>query len=312
MRCRLELNARQVRRRVGWLPRDARLIFVREPKPYGWDTRWFAALSFDEDQFLTIPVLAQSFLTSPTGSNQTYTSDVTWNNSNNKIEVIGAASSGNSAAVASRGQGGAGAYSSITNFSFATPGTTTATYQIGTGGAGVISNTTSNAGGSTWFNNATDPGNGADNTKVSAQGGQAATSAVGGAGGLSTSSWGQTKFSGGKGLGGNSGGAGGAAGPNGAGSDGTSTNGGNADNNTVLGPTVSAAGNSGTEFDGTHGCGTGAFQTGSSALAGGLYGGGSTATSISFTSSAGAQGIIVLTWTPATGPKIILMGQSVL
>lgn len=76
-------------------------------------------------------------LTSPTSSNQTFTSPSDWNNSANTIEVIGAGGSAGASAKATTATatgGGGGAYSKITNFSFASPGVTTATYQIGGGG----------------------------------------------------------------------------------------------------------------------------------------------------------------------------------
>lgn len=310
--------------------------------------RWFALFHlFDDGQFITIPVLNQSFLTTPTGSNQTYTSDATWNNSNNTVECVGAGASGG----AVRGQnsvgtgGGGGAYSAISNFSFASPGTTTATYQIGTGGASITQSTqgatNGNNGGSTWFNNTVDPGNGVDNTQCSAQGGRAGIAGAnpqnGGAGGATTSSWGTTKKNGGRG--GNSGsftstrtGAGGAGGPDGDGNqgvDGTGsgqgTNGGSSDAGSDAGGTAGAgaagagsatatAGGNGTKYDTTHGLGGGgggASSSGGSATAtgggGGNYGGGGggagCTSNVGTTgiSGAGKAGLIVLTWTPATG-----------
>lgn len=230
------------------------------------------------------------------------TSDITWNNNNNKIECIGAGGSGNSGTT-NRGSGAGGAYSAITNFFFATPGTTTAAYQVGVGGAGVTSTDTANAGGDTWFNSAAFPGAGSDNSKIGAKGGGGATAGAGGVGGAAASGWGQTKSSGGDGFraaGGAAGGGGGAAGPSGAGGTGSATAGGSADNGVVAGPTVNSNGLSGTEFDGSHGCGTGGLHlTTTTAFSGGLYGGGGAQLSSPNTSGAGANGIIILTWIPA-------------
>ncbi len=78
----------------------------------------------DHRDFLFISSV--SFLTTPTGSLQTSTSDVTWNNANNKVECIGggAESAGIKFSSGDATGGGGGAYSKITNFTFATPGTT--------------------------------------------------------------------------------------------------------------------------------------------------------------------------------------------
>src|SRR5439155_14077852 len=43
----------------------------------------------------TTDYVTQVFLVSPTGSNQTYTSDATWNNISNSIETLGAGGGGN-------------------------------------------------------------------------------------------------------------------------------------------------------------------------------------------------------------------------
>lgn len=345
----MEMNAHQVRRRVGWLPRGAKLVFVREPQLYGWMNRWFASILFDEGQFITIPVLNQVFLTSTPGPpTQTYTSDSTWNNSNNTVECVGAGASGGAVRASANNVatgGGAGAYSLITNFNFATPGTTTATYELGLGGAAITQSasgsTAGNNGGATWFNSATDPGNGADNTKCSAQGGFAgavgANPQNGGAGGAATSSWGQTKNAGGRG--GNSGsftsvatGGAGAGGPDGAGNQGvdgtgtqSATNGGTSDAGSDAGGTAGAGANgsgaqtggnggNGTKFDSSHGLGGGgggARSTSNNVTgtggSGGNYGGGgggaivTSPTGTTAVSGAGIQGLIVLTWTPAAG-----------
>lgn len=263
----------------------------------------------------------QTILTT-TGSNQTYTSPADWTNASNTIECIGGAGSGGCFLGTGHATGGGGgAYSKISNFSFATPGTTTATYRVGSGGNGV-SDTAGNAGSATWFNNASDPGAGSDNTKCSAafgSGGARGTGVQnGGAGGASASGWGQTKYSGGRGgnFTGASGtggtGGGGAAGPAGNGGDGGDTSststgvrtaGGSANNGATAGGAVGAVGNDGTEWT-THGCGSGAGgTTGADAVTarnGGLYGGasgGSRANSgASGNGGIGRQGLIAVTY----------------
>lgn len=273
--------------------------------------RWYALFRhLGEDQVWFWPVLSQSFLASPTGSNQTHTSDATWNNSNNSIETIGAGASGGALArqVGKATGGGAGAYAKITNFSFATPGTTTATYQIGTGGTSVTANSATpvngNNGGNTWFNN-TVFATGATNAQCAAAGGNAGSASTaaailnGGTGG--STGFGTTINAGGRG--GNytgvtnvrcATGGGGAAGPTSTGNAGvdtatslTATNGGSADNggtgagiagtSSTANGAIAGAGGNGTEFDATpHGCGGG--------------GGAHTASSTSTPSGGGAGG----------------------
>lgn len=278
-----------------------------------------------------------TFLTSPTGSNQTYTSPADWNNSNNSVEVVAAGGSGGAASGASGGAfrsssgAGGGAYSKNTNFSFANPGTTTATYRIGTGGAAVTASGTSvtngNTGGDSWFNGTTLGG-----STIGAQGGvgggtSGAGNVNGGAGGAAASGTGTTKKSGGRGGnytgGGGSGarstGGGGAAGSTNDGNTGVDksdtsdagTAGGSADGGS--GGAGGAAGNNnggnGTEWDASHGSGgggggnaaTSGTLTGGS---GGNYGGGGGGACCnngtgSQTSGAGIQGIIMLSYTPA-------------
>jgi hypothetical protein len=122
--------------------------------------------------------------------------------------------------------------------------------------------------------------------------GQLIVAKGGASGGLAASSIGQIVFSGGVGapsLGG------GAAGPNGAGQ------GINADGGTVLGPTSSAGGNSGTEFGSGYGCGTGGYGFG-----GGSYGGGGG--SRVGGGSSGAQGLIVIQYNPYQAQAGMLLG----
>lgn len=232
------------------------------------------------------------FLTT-TGA-QTYTVASDWNSANNKGETLGAGSSGNSTSSGSQASGGGGAYSLTNNITLTQSGS--ANYTCAAAGAGLSgANNVSNAGGDTWFNGTTLAG-----ASVSAKGAGATAANVGGPGGATTGVGPGNKFAGGTG-GTNttsSQGAGGAAGPSGIGGNGSTTQGGSANNGTTAGPTTSANGNSGTEFDGSHGCGTGAYG---SDKTGGLYGGGGTTSSFSGSASGpGAQGLIVLTYTPAS------------
>lgn len=299
------------------------LIYERElwrmPAP-----EWHPGISPD----LVYEFVTQTILTT-TGSNQTYTSPLDWNNSSNQIECLGGGSSGGAIGSSGHGTGGGGgAYSAITNFTFATPGTTTATYRVGSGASGrtAISSqrNAGNSGSASWFNNTVDPGNGSDNTKCSAAAGSpgaAGSGAQNGAeGGADTASWGTTKYSGGRGgnltgaSGNGSSGGGGAAGPAGAGGNGgdssstssVSTAGGSANNGTTAGGSNGGgAGNAGTEFSGSHGCGSGSGGNhatgGSTASAAGNYGGGGGAASginSTSTSGAGRQGLIIIEYTP--------------
>jgi len=168
-----------------------------------------------------------TFLTSPTGSNQTYTSPSDWNNSSNTIELIaGGASGASESATTHVTGGGGGEYGTVSNFSFATPGTTTATYQIGAAGAAANSNPSDrdgNNGGASWFNGTTQAGAtiGALNGVKGVHGAGSQNGGAGGTGGV-----GSSHTTGGRGgnLTGASGsgasGGGGAAGPNGNGNNG--------------------------------------------------------------------------------------------
>ena len=266
------------------------------------ENRWFLLFRrLGEDQVHFVPVLSQTIITSSPGSNQTITSDATWNNNSNSVEVLAGGGGGTSGAVANRWAGGAGAYTKIVNFQFATPGTTQATLQVGVGGAAVAAGvTTGNPGGDSWFNNTVYPTTG---TGAGAKAGLGGTSTAAGAGGLASGAYDNPSAnavtsSGGSGSGGSATqGGGGAGGPHGAGSAGSTTSGGAADGGTVAGPTVAANGNSGTEFDSTHGCGTGAYATAGIQFNGGNYGGGAVGGNPSHASGAGAQGIVVLNWT---------------
>jgi hypothetical protein len=262
------------------------------------------------------------FLTAPTGSTQTYTSPIDWNNLNNSISTIGGGASGATNGATAASGGGGAAFNKTTNFSFATPGTTTATYQIAASAAGVSGTADGTAGNSSWFNGTTLGGS----TVGSVGGSQGLSNAgPGGAGGVGSSGKGSSNNNGGTGGTVSAGstscasGAGGAAGPNGNGSNGvnnstanSSTAGGNGGASgggagSAGGGASSSAGGNGTEFDASHGSGggSGGTQTAGSvttAGAGGNYGGGggaaTTASGASRTSGVGQQGIVHLNYTP--------------
>lgn len=289
-------------------------LFKQWQDDHGWQRRYFLALRhLNDHDVLFFPVLAQQFVTSPTGSNQTLKSDQTWNNANNSVECVGASGGGASQTSGSSttgGGGSAGAYASVSNYNFASPGFTTVTVNVGSAGTG--GPTTGNgvagtAGTATWFNGA----NLAASTVGADLGGAGQPNGAGsGSGGQIANCKGTVKSSGGTGaIGGASaaGGGGGAGGPHGNGSDASGANGGNADNNTVSAPSGGAstaiAGNSGTEFI-TAGVGTGAAGCASGSVdapgkAGGLYGGAGCGGYAAVSMAAGGngtQGIIVLTW----------------
>lgn len=193
----------------------------------------------------------------------------------NTIEVIGGGDGGGGGV----GNGGAGGgYSKIVGLVL-TP-SASITYAVGIGGA------PGGAGGDTWFDGAS-----------------LAASSVG-ARNDSADGVGTTKYSGGAGGaggGGNGGGGGGAAGVAGAGGAGATggggAGGGTADNGTV------AAGANGTEWDATHGSGGGGNGQSGTGDNGARYGGG--AGGGGATGGTGYQGLIVITYTPASAVTVI-------
>ncbi len=87
------------------------------------------------------------FLTSPTGSNQTWSVPSNWDSATNQIEVIGGGAGGVTPSTTGGGGGGGGAYSKITNLTLTPSGS--ATFRVGSGGgSGVV-------GGDTWYNGTT-------------------------------------------------------------------------------------------------------------------------------------------------------------
>ena len=217
------------------------------------------------------------FLTT-TGS-PTWTKDSTWNDTDNRVHVVGAGSAGTPASpgkIPCGGRGGGGGAYTYRDDVDLSSFPTTVPYQIGAGGT--------YPGGSpdTWFASSSTVLADAAVTPVpsAATGGQAANcipsaNAFSGGGGIVTCTGG-----GGGGAGGPSG-AGAAGGPSAAGGTG---NGG-----------VTPANTAGTDFQVSPAFGCGGGGNGSNP--GPLYGGGGGAT------RTGAQGLIVLTWTPVAGKK---------
>lgn len=284
----------------------------------------------DLGELLDYDFVTVRFLTSTSTSNQTDTVPADWNSSNNSIETIASGGSGHarsSSSVITTGAGGA-AYSKITNLSLTPSGSVT--FHLEAGGAAVTAsgtNTSGNTGGDCWYNGTTLAGSSVG-SKGGVKGATGSFVAVnGGAGGDGASGVGSTKFSGGRG--GNATGTpfdlatggGGAAGPNGAGNNGgdssavqTTTAGGSGDAGSggAAGTTGGGNGGNGTEFDASHGSGGGGGGSWTNngtppGGTGGAYGagGGSITGGWDFvhghTSGAGGQGLIVMTYTVASG-----------
>ena len=308
---------------------DVGVAFVQSRAPHGHENRWLLYVRrWNDADVQAIPVLAQTVITSSAGSTQTITSDATWNNSDNSIEVIGAGARGaiGSSNTTSGGGGGGGAYSKIVNASITTPGTTQFFARVG----GVTA-TNGSAGGDSWWT-LTSPGTAfpTTGTAVGAKGGAAlasASSPTGGAGGALASAYASpatssVKTSGGAGgtaggsgaAGGGGGGAGGAAGNGVAATGGPSAGGVGNVSTGNLGGTGGAAGNPGvaggagsnlstSPTAGSGGGGGGGNATASTGGQGGLYGGGGggggRATGVG---GQGRQGLVVLTWSvPISG-----------
>ena len=155
---------------------DVGVAFVQSRAPHGHENRWLLYVRrWNDADVQAIPVLAQTVITSSAGSTQTITSDATWNNSDNSIEVIGAGARGaiGSSNTTSGGGGGGGAYTKIVNASITTPGTTQFFARVG----GVTA-TNGSAGGNSWWT-LTSPGTAfpTTGTAVGAKGGAALASA---------------------------------------------------------------------------------------------------------------------------------------
>lgn len=273
--------------------------------------------------------LARDFVTTPTGSNQTYTSKYYWNNSYNWIDTIGSGASG-AAGFGTSGfnntGGGGGAWNRVFNYVFSHPGVSTTTWQIGTPGASVVRSTNGgtagNNGGDVYFGGTT-LGGSSVGSKGGTGGATGSNTQNGGAGGVGASGVGTLNYDGGRGgtitnVGGNAAtGGGGAAAFQGAGvngvdtaASGAQTDGGAGDAGAggAGGVAGGGTGGDGKEYD-QHGSapvgagGGGAGKDGSgvqTAGPGGNYGAGggasrSNSVASTSTSGAGIQGLIVLT-----------------
>jgi hypothetical protein len=246
-----------------------------------------------------------TYLITPTGSNQAWTVDPTWNSANNTVSVIGGGGAGSShTATNETTGGGGGAYSHVTNLTLTPSGS--ATYQVGIGGVPAI-NVTGGNGGATWFNGTTQSGSsvGAGGGTVGADGGG------GGPGGTATPGTGSSGGAGGTNVDAaySSSGGGGAGGPNGVGAvGGTITignppdassvgglgGGGNGGGTIGVGTSVDIiAGTAGGNNSSGSGSGAGGASTpaaGSSGTSGGGGGGGGGSTTAGVTCGAGGAG----------------------
>lgn len=235
--------------------------------PSGSDT-CSATVTFDNDKI----VFRDS------GSSWTVPDD--WNNASNTVEVIGAGGP----QTASYNPGG-GAYSKKNNISL-TPGDSVS-YQIGVPTDGFANDPSVD----TWF--------------VSSTTVRAAGSTGNSNGGQASNGVGDVKYSGGDaGFSG-----GGAAGPNGDGEDGSSITDdggagdagyGGAGGIAAAGTQAGRNGGNGTEWDALHGAGGGGAY-GEPGGCGGLYGGGGSP-SPEGQGCPGANGLVVITYTPLTTP----------
>lgn len=211
-----------------------------------------------------------------------------YSDSHNTIECLGSGGTGATNGGNQGGGGGGGAYAKRANVALLSNGDFPVTVVIPT-----VRGTTK-----TQFNAAH------AGREVVADFGRNAVAPAGGAGGLATNSTGTTKFDGGLagsgGTAGFAGSGGGAAGPSGAGSAGGHSTGGAADNGTVAGGAANSNGNSGTEFDPSHGCGSGAgapTSNGNGRTGGNYGGGGSGAFGGGMVAGAGAAPLIVINYT---------------
>lgn len=283
----------------------------------------------DFEEGLSYEFATTIFLTAGTGV-QTWTKPGDWNNASNSGETLGAG--GSAGGGQTGGAGGAGAYNKSTNMTVS--GATTS-YQIGQGGTANTSTGVAGTSGTDTFFGAATLGASLVGSKAG-NGGGAGPSGTAGAGGVAASGVG-AGFNGGPGAAGIAGsggsGGGGAAGSTaagGAGASGTGPGGGGggADNGATgnasgttggtgahgggsggagsSGVPAGGAGGPGAEWDGSHGSGGGGGggEGGASPTAGGqggLYGAGSGGggnNNISVACPVGAQGIVVLIYTP--------------
>lgn len=225
-----------------------------------------------------------TFLTT-TGSG-TYNTPTDWDNTNNNVQMIAGGNNGNTSTVNFAADGGiAGGFSRTDTLTIA------GALQIQVGAANT---------GSTWFNGANVAGATVSAT-TGTNTGNGTVKRNGGTGGAANQ---------GTGL---SGGGGGAGGPSGNGVAGSGGNGGSGDAGAGgAGGGPFSAGQPGTQFDATHGCGGGGGggQGGASGGNGGFYGGAGGGSGKSLQSpGVGRQGIIVVTYQPIVlnEPRSMLM-----
>lgn len=273
--------------------------------------------SNDIGEQLTYDFLTITYLTSPTGSNQTYNTPSDWPGTSlsNTIYVFGGGGGGGrngTSGVQGSGGAGGGAASGVSLVNLPA----TVTYQIGSAGVGgTTAGQDGTNGGDTWFNGTTFAG-----ATVAAKGGLGSTAGTGVAGGAAASGIGEARYSGGTGGNGQTsngagGGGGGAAGPDGNGGNGTngaSGNGGNGGagnaglNGGGAGATADGGtGGNGTNLGSTYGSGGGGGGGGSATNTGGnggSYGagggGGRTTSSGSSSGGNGREGMIYIQYEP--------------
>lgn len=253
------------------------------------------------------------FLTSTSGSNQTWDVLSDWNSSENIVHCIGGGGNGRGRSNAQSGGGhggGGGGYGGKENISITPSGTVS--FFIGIPPA-VSENLTGN-GATTWFG-----GTSAIDTLVSGRGAGGGTASLPGPGGLASAD-GDVTYAGGSGSaassGNYSGAGGGAAGPFGAGGDATASTGGTGGGGSggAGGTSPSGSGGQGTEFQSSPAYGSGggaggrlhAAGTGAGGNANNYGGGGSGAYKTAsggsgFNGGQGGQGLIVIINNHLTG-----------
>lgn len=216
-----------------------------------------------------------------------------FNPADNRVTCIGSGGSGSARVSSTRGGCGGGGGACAFSLNVNLTAGVTVDVSVGAGGGTVRTLIKDGIGGT---------------TQVQADFGVTGTiTPTAGAGGLVANCIGGSRFAGGSGFAvptstSFGGGAGGAAGLSGAGTTATTQAGGAADNSTVTGGAANTIGNNGTEFDSTHGSGSGAggANAAGSGKSGGQYGGGGSGASSTNATTAGAgfQGLIALEYNP--------------
>jgi hypothetical protein len=237
------------------------------------------------------------------------------------VECIGGGAGGsrNTGIPALASGGGGSAYAKITSTTTPlVPGSTLIGYVVGTGGAAQTASSAAGFDGGATVWNASSLADAVSKGSAVAVGADPGKGGSGtaGLGGLASASVGTTKFNGGNGQSGNLNncGGGGAGGPNGAGGAAALGVGGSADGGTVPGGAAGSPGNSGTEWDATHGCGSGAGSqhfSSTTGQPGGNYGGGgngAAGTSVP-SSGAGGGGLIIIVYEKSISGEYELTGS---